>query len=98
GVLGFRKITGGELKESVRFGQALAAWNCRFEGARGGMYEVTKKDFDRDIAHLLEGTTLHARIASLDEQDVPHAVRRLCPSCSGLPTARRQSAQHRRRA
>ena len=98
GVLGFRNITGGELKEAVRFGQALAAWNCRFEGARGGMYEVTKRDFDRDIAQLLEGTTLEARLASLDEQDVPHAVRRLCPSCSGLPTARRQSAQPRRRA
>jgi fructokinase len=98
GLLGFRKISGGELKDSVRFGQALASWNCRFEGARGGMYEVTKKEFDQEVAHILEGATLDARLSPLDDHDVPHAVRRLCPSCSGVGTVRRSSAQHRRRA
>jgi sugar/nucleoside kinase (ribokinase family) len=98
GLLGCRKITGGELKDSLRFGQALAAWNCRFEGARGGMYEGTKTEFDREIAHILKGATLDARLAPLDDRDVPQAVRRLCPSCNGLGSARRPGVQDRRRA
>ena len=98
GVLGFRKITGDDLKDSVRFGQALAAWNCRFEGARGGMYEVTRSEFDQEIAHILNGATLDARSAPADEYDVPQAVRRLCPSCSGVGSGRRPSTQHRRQA
>ncbi len=28
------------LQSAIDFGQALAAWNCGFLGARGGMYAV----------------------------------------------------------
>jgi len=27
-----------DIRKAVRFGQAMAAWNCKFEGVRGGMY------------------------------------------------------------
>ena len=95
GVLGLRKVTAAEVDDSVRFGQALAAWNCRFEGARGGMYEVNKRQFDREVAHILEGAPLHARLDLLDDNDVRHAVGQVCPSCGGEEAARRVRNPHR---
>ncbi len=38
-----------QLTRAFRYGQALAAWNCGFEGARGGMYASTKSSFERQI-------------------------------------------------
>jgi sugar/nucleoside kinase (ribokinase family) len=43
------------IEEALRYGQALAAWNCGFEGARGGMYSVERAIFDIQIARLLNG-------------------------------------------
>jgi sugar/nucleoside kinase (ribokinase family) len=53
GLTAFKKTTGNQLQDSIRFGQALAAWTCRFEGARGGMYEVSRARFDSDIEKLM---------------------------------------------
>lgn len=55
GFAGFRVAGAGGIREAIRYGQALAAWNCGFEGARGGMYAMTRKVFDRQITALLEG-------------------------------------------
>lgn len=35
---GFMKYSVDEVASGLRYGQTLAAWNCGFEGARGGMY------------------------------------------------------------
>lgn len=40
---------------ALRYGQALAAWNCGFESARGGMYAVAKPAFMDQISCLLDG-------------------------------------------
>lgn len=40
GLSGLRAATVGGIQEALQYGQELAAWNCRFEGARGGMYEA----------------------------------------------------------
>ena len=56
GFKGFSKSTEQQIAEAIRFGQALAAWNCQFEGARGGMYAVSKKQFERQISELLSGS------------------------------------------
>jgi sugar/nucleoside kinase (ribokinase family) len=53
---GFSKATDQELSEAIRYGQALAAWNCQFEGARGGMYSVSKRQFDHQVKELLAGS------------------------------------------
>jgi fructokinase len=54
---GLRKLKPTQLTHAVRYGQALAAWNCGFEGARGGMYASTKATFQKQIAKLLAGGT-----------------------------------------
>lgn len=38
GIEGFRQLHLKNLRDGLRYGQSLAAWNCGFEGARGGMY------------------------------------------------------------
>ena len=53
GLSEFKKTSGNELQNSIRFGQALAAWTCSFEGARGGMYEVSRTRFQSDIEGLM---------------------------------------------
>lgn len=51
----FLKTTASTLREAIQFGQALAAWNCSFEGARGGMYQSDFAAFEESIRRLLSG-------------------------------------------
>ncbi|MBY0335741.1 MAG: hypothetical protein K2X11_03965 [Acetobacteraceae bacterium] len=55
GHLGLRSGGVEALKDALIYGQALAAWNCGFEGARGGMYAVERSNFEVQISQLLQG-------------------------------------------
>lgn len=55
GQKGLRRTGARGIRAALRYGQALAAWNCSFEGARGGMYAVPPPTFKRQIARLLNG-------------------------------------------
>lgn len=50
-----RGLDAEDVRAALRYGQALAAWNCGFEGARGGMYAVAKSAFMDQISCLLDG-------------------------------------------
>jgi threonine synthase len=47
-----KKLSNGQLKSGLRFGQALAAFNCMFEGARGGMYLLSRDVFKNIITSI----------------------------------------------
>lgn len=69
------------LNQSIRFGQALAAWNCGFSGARGVMYALDKKDFIAGFQNALEGKPLQKPI--VDEIDMNlQTLDSLCPNCT----------------
>jgi fructokinase len=55
GLAGLRRVGAEGVREALRYGQALAAWNCAFEGARGGMYATERNAFDDQIDRLLRG-------------------------------------------
>ena len=55
GVDGFSDMSDRELREALRFGQALSAWNCGYEGAAGGMYATKRLAFDEQVREILEG-------------------------------------------
>jgi len=55
GAAGFAKTSSSSLRDALLFGQALAAWNCQFEGARGGMYAKDKMGLHRDVNKILLG-------------------------------------------
>lgn len=83
---GLRSASPSDLEAALRYGQALAAWNCGFEGARGGMYIVERDTFETQISRLLKG-----EIESLT--DTPVMVESTqpiaCPACPAIPSKTR---------
>ncbi len=53
GCAAFLATTRDEFSEAFRFGQALSAWNCGFEGARGGMYQRTRREFGKEVSAIV---------------------------------------------
>lgn len=80
GLAGFLGAGASGIREALRYGQALAAWNCGFEGARGGMYAMDRKAFDRQITALLEGE----EYALLKPRKARASSAVACPACSPL--------------
>ena len=60
-----------------------------FEGARGGMYAVSRRAFKRQISSLINGRLPGIVTASLDAAAI-HAV--ACPACPSPPPATRLTA------
>lgn len=76
---GLQKLKPGQLAQALQYGQALAAWNCGFEGARGGMYAATKSGFENQIARLLAGDMRAFPVSTI----APVAAEDLaCPACA----------------
>ena len=78
GLAGLRGADGALLKAALRYGQALAAWNCGFEGARGGMYGVSNTDFHRQVERLIEGAPDACPAVSPPPQGESFVA---CPAC-----------------
>lgn len=47
------------LEAAFRRGQAMAAWTCYYDGARGGMYSSAKLEFEQAIEDILKGKSRH---------------------------------------
>ena len=75
---GFRRAGARGVRAALRYGQALAAWNCGFEGARGGMYAVSRQAFQRQITSLIDGRL--DGIHRIPIGNTPGPVV-LCPAC-----------------
>ena len=78
GQKGLRRTGARGIRAALRYGQALAAWNCSFEGARGGMYAVSPQTFKRQIAGLLNGKLEEV---SAGRAGVKWAQVVTCPAC-----------------
>ncbi|MEO8350634.1 MAG: carbohydrate kinase family protein [Chthoniobacteraceae bacterium] len=81
GAKGLQAVTDAEIRKAIEFGQAMAAWNCKFEGARGGMYACGKKTFRTKVLELLGGRDVALRRELKDER-ITHALACLSPRCS----------------
>jgi fructokinase len=55
GLKKFDALSRSSIQEAMKYGQALAAWTCGFEGARGGMYAVSKRTFQTQVKSILTG-------------------------------------------
>jgi fructokinase len=79
------------LLSALRFGQALAAVNCGFEGARGAMMAMTRAQLAKRLTTLAEkGPETIVEPEDLSERGDETATR-LCPTCS--PVRRRDRAK-----
>ena len=84
---GLRRAGALGVRSALRYGQALAAWNCGFEGARGGMYAVSREAFKIQIKSLLDG-----RFDGVDNAPVGSTTTQVvtCPVCPPGPSAPRK--------
>lgn len=80
GLEALRQAGARGVRDALRYGQALAAWNCRFEGARGGMYVVDREIFEQEIALVVESGELQE--IDYDSEVSKSCQSVTCPSCS----------------
>jgi fructokinase len=81
GFLGLYAATDNDICEAIRLGQALAAWNCKFTGPRGGMYASGKSAFRSAVRELLSGQDVRVDAPSLAQQPSVR-LRCLSESCA----------------
>ena len=62
----FKRLTENKIVHGIRFGQALAAINCEYGGARGPMYQMTRIALMAQVQKLL----------ALDQRQSPQLARR----------------------
>jgi len=74
-----QQVTTAQLLDAFCFGQALAAWNCGFEGARGGMYSVNKKTFRYDIEQIMSGSGPKRSTLKRSNGAMKEVFRNICP-------------------
>ena len=90
---GLRRAGALGVRTALRYGQALAAWNCGFEGARGGMYPVSRQAFRSQITDLLNG-----RFDGIDDAPVGSVPTQvvICPACPPAPSGPSGGTRSRR--
>lgn len=80
GVAGLMKAKDVDVVRALRFGQALAALACRYDGARGPVYSMEKKRFRAAVTAILNGRAPRSRA-----DRVPGSLAALrgeiCPAC-----------------
>jgi len=82
-------IEENKVVDALRYGQALSALNCEFEGARGAMYEIQKSHFNKEIQLILDR---EAALPPALESLASGAKRKslsVCPACKPRETSNR---------
>jgi len=82
-----------DVEAAMAFGQALAAWTCGFEGARGGMYAVDKAQVLKEVRELVDDAP-HTQFREHDEVCTADEMTEICALCARTPkpTERRSGA------
>lgn len=81
GLRGLHDLRAERLADAMRFGQALASWNCGFEGARGGMYEQTRTQFTESISAILKAGVVTASDSDLADHVSSRSRAGVCTDC-----------------
>lgn len=84
GVVGLDRLAKADLSLALRIGQAFGAWNCLFQGPRGGMYRTSVQEFWKGISHIRKKGIANG--VSAPQIHAMHQVesnihRSLCDSC-----------------
>ncbi len=79
GVEGFRAVKPPDVEAALRYGQALATWNCGFVGARGGMKHMTVEQCQEQVFQILAGRVSDPSAPTKATKATPG--RTWCPAC-----------------
>jgi len=77
----FRRVTRRKLLDTLVFSQALAAWACRYEGARGGMYHSDQKTLFQEVEWIINGKAGNLPRPDTPSQIVTSVFKGLCIDC-----------------
>jgi len=80
GVKSLRQANRECILEALSLGQALAALNCRFEGARGGMYSLRPTQLKATVKDIITGRKLKTTTQRSAPEIAPEIVERLLQS------------------
>jgi fructokinase len=83
GASGFLQTESETLAGAFTQAQAIAAWNCQFEGARGGMYASSRPTLDKFVSSASAKPALDEVFHERTPKLVSKAIE-LCPDC--MPT------------
>lgn len=89
GAVGLMNADEEEVESALRLGQALAALACAYEGARGGMYAMDKRQFRAAIKRILDGGSPRSRVERPDI-GLQELWKMICPACG--PEQRRDTS------
>jgi len=78
---GFEKADANDIDAALSFGQALAALNCYYEGARGNMYRISKRKFQTLIREIWNGTSPLESIEEKETVRTSKVIKYICPYC-----------------
>jgi fructokinase len=78
---GLRTASNGAIEQALTFGQALASWNCAFEGARGGMYEQPHAPISPVVLSILEEHGVMSRQRKTRPKVMRRSAEEVCDRC-----------------
>jgi len=81
GAAGLDEAEAGQIEDALNLGQALAALKCCYEGPRGVMYSLKKKQIEISVQKILEGGSLPMLTGELNAQVFQESLKAICPSC-----------------
>jgi fructokinase len=70
-----------DMDRAVKFGQALAAINCKFDGARGAMYGLSEGDLSSSIYAILNEKDEDMFMNVKLNEVIVDSMVRICPEC-----------------
>lgn len=81
GFAGLQQLSRELLQDAISFGQALAVWNCAFEGARGGMYRMSPSTFRDQVERIIGGVRWDADADPPRHHPECSTAGPICPAC-----------------
>ena len=76
-----RCVNEKKIVDALRYGQALSALNCAFEGARGSMYGLNKERLAREVKGILARKEAETSVIDSVSHKANLAIRCVCPVC-----------------
>jgi sugar/nucleoside kinase (ribokinase family) len=84
GISGLNELEEEEWRDLLHFAQALSAWNCGFEGARGGMYSQDRATIYKSLLEILSGTAPLLERQTEVADEIKELFHQVCPHCRAL--------------
>ncbi len=66
----------------------MAALNCRYEGARGLMYNLSKDEVSSLIHKIINCERLEESVSTIASERDENIFRCICPSCSKIESSK----------